>query len=559
MDENREYQIFENYTESVCRKIMSQRKKNEVRDELYSHLLEEYERNSALGMDDETAQTAAIEKMGDENQIANNFGALYSVIPTEYMRSSLSLIIWGMVLSFFQINLFTGMSQITTFIGKILLLFGLVKLKGTHKKFKKAFYVNIGLELCYLVMQNISLYIVNTNDLQLINSFVFVPLNALVYWWIFSGANSLCKNLISDNDKKPHLTAGFIAYTTTACIIVFAALTEETIFAIITPILMIFSLCQLGRAKNILAYKEPEFDLKKTLKKSEKVILWILVFTLAITPIISMVVAASPKTEAHIHYTADINISESKINVARNNMLKLGFPEEYLKDLPDSEVLKYADATYLQSEGKEYITKTTLLNEKTIIAAVESFNFYLPNAEIRILMRLELPDDSKAKYRNGLYLQFYHEYFVPIESGDDNVDLGKFFLALSEKDNQIFSNDYISEYTPNQNPIEKFYIAGYEFNFVPESTNRRAYLAHSAIISKPTIMQVLAIDSVFFWQEIPISAEPVSINDMAINEFDGVFSFGGNSIESVRRRDLYNSFEYDYSYSIQDEMIDFDK
>lgn len=566
MDENREFQIFENYIKSACRKIMSQRKKNEVREELYSHLLEEYERNSALGMDDETAQSKAIDKMGDEEKIAEEFGALYSISPPEYMRSSLNFIIWGIALTFFQINLFTGFGEITKFIGQMLLLYGLFKLKKTEKKFNKALYLYITLEIIGIIIQGITMNIVDYTDVQVIGAFITLPLNILLYWWIFSGINNLCKKVISEDDKKPHLVLGFILYAICAHIILFASLIEFAELALITPILMLFSLCQLGRAKKILAHSEPEleFKLERTLNKTEKKNYSILVVAFAIVPIILMIAAASPEMPTEIYNPADTTVAQEEIEYAKNNMLELGFPEEYLYDLPDSEILKYSNATYLQCEDAESIHRTqydytTNTEEKVIICTSEVFRFYYPDGEIRIMMRVDLPDEKTAKYRNGLYLQYYSEDFVPIESGDGNQDLGKFFLALSEKDGKTLSTEYISEYTPKSGPIEKFYIAGYEFSFVDDSSNRRAYLAHSAQFSHPTMPQYTCTDAVFFWQEIPISAEQISINDMAISEFDGAMTLGGGIIKPIHRWDLYNSFDYDPAYGIKDEMIDLDE
>ena len=76
MEENRDFLIIDEYINSICRKIMSPRKKNEVYDELYSHLIEEYEKNFSLGLDDESAQLKAIEKMGDKEKIASDFGKI---------------------------------------------------------------------------------------------------------------------------------------------------------------------------------------------------------------------------------------------------------------------------------------------------------------------------------------------------------------------------------------------------------------------------------------------------------------------------------------------------
>lgn len=545
MDENRDFLIIDEYINSICRKIMSPRKKNEVYDELYSHLIEEYEKNVSLGLDDESAQLKAIEKMGDKEKIANDFGKIYSIIPTEYMRSSLNFIIWGMALSFFRINLFNGMGDITKFIGGLLIIYGLFKLKSVNKKLNIALFLDIGTKLFSLVTHNISLYIVDSSILQIINSFIVIPITLFEYWCILSGIRDITKNLVSDKDKQPHLTSGFLSYVICAIIIVFSALTEVTVLIYATPLLMIFCLCQLGRAKKILAYKEPEFDLTETLKKSEKAIFVALAIILAVTPLISIYIASSPKVESTIYIATDSSVAKAEIEKARINMLELGFPEEYLKDLPDSEVLKYGDATHLLVEKPDEIKQTTLANDKIVICTSETFIFYYPDREIRTIMRISLPDDSKAKYRNGVYHQYYDGDFVPVDK-DENRE---FFIALSDDNNEIYSTAPLSEYTP-KSQIDKFYVSGYEFAFVKKSTNRRAYLAHSAII-KSNDYQWVGTDAVFLWQRYPIGINGSSINDMALKEFDGVITFGGSDFEPIKRFDLYGAFDYKPEYSIK--------
>lgn len=545
MDENKGFLIIDEYINSICRKIMSPRKKNEVYDELYSHLIEEYEKNVSLGLDDESAQLKAIEKMGDKEKIASDFGKIYLIIPTEYMRSSLNFIIWGMALSFFRINLFNGMGDITKFIGGLLILYGLFKLKSVNKKLNIAFLVNIGIELFSLVTHNISLYIVDSSILQIINSFIVIPITLFEYWCIFTGIRDITENLISNEDKKPHLTSGFLSYVLCAIIIVFSALTEVSIIIYVTPLLMIFCLCQLGRAKKILAYKEPEFDLTETLKKSEKVIFVSLAIILAVTPLVSTYLASSPKVETAIYNIANSNAPQSEIEKARANMLELGFPEEYLNDLPDSEVLEYSDATHLLVQKPDEIKETTLVNDKIVICTSETFIFYFPDREIRTIMRISLPDNSNAKYRNGVYHQYYDGDFLPVEK-DENRE---FFIALSDDNNETYSTAPLSEYTP-KSQIDKFYVSGYEFAFERGSTNRRAYLAHSAII-KSNDYRWVGTDAVFLWQKYPIGITGSSINDMALKEFDGVFTFGGSDFEPINRFDLYGAFDYKPEYTVK--------
>jgi len=211
MDENREFRIFEDYTKSVCRKIMSLRKKEEVREELNSHLMEQYERNIALGMDDETAQIKSIEKMGNKEKIAAEFGELYSVSPPEYVRSSLNFIIWGLVFITFRFEFFfVGFSKITQFLGQMFMLYGLWMLRKNEKRLNTAFIYYIGLLFVGEIYDFIGMYY-NLSDTFANVLLVIILLANLVYYYLLvSGLDRLCKTTITEDDKTPHLYFGYI-------------------------------------------------------------------------------------------------------------------------------------------------------------------------------------------------------------------------------------------------------------------------------------------------------------------------------------------------------------
>ena len=82
-------------------------------------------------------------------------------------------------------------------------------------------------------------------------------------------------------------------------------------------------------------------------------------------------------------------------------------PEEYLKDLTDSEVMKYDNATLMKIENTDDIKQTTLANDRETICTIEHFYFFYPDGEMRVLLRGEFPENSKAKYRKGLYRRRY--------------------------------------------------------------------------------------------------------------------------------------------------------
>lgn len=554
MPESNEFIIFEEYIKFVCRKIMSVKKRNEVREELYSHFLEEYDKNIALGLNDLSAQQKAIEKMGNKENLADDFGKIYSIVPTEYMRSSLNFIIWGMILSHFHIKLFIGMKEITTFIGQALLIYGLFKLRKTEKRLNQALILSVAISAIGIVLQGICYYIVDYSDLMLAWSSVTIFTSILTYWWLFSGIRKLCETVITEKDKSPRLYLAFAMWVLFALTVYSAYLSEMTEIVLIAPIYLIIMLCQLGKAKNVLSHQEPEFELKQSLNQTENIIYWVLIAALAITPVISMVVAANTTPDYEVYNSADTDVSKKDIESAKSHILKLGLPEDVLKDLPDSEILKYTDATYLQVEKKREYTKNNIYGEK-IVATSQIFNFYFDDAEMRVLTKVDIPDNSVIKYRSGVYFNFYNEDFVPLYDGNGLDDYDKLYLALSENGNKTLSYHPLSEYTPD-NSLENFYSAGFEFSFDDADTNRRVYVAHSARIANPTIMHYMCTDGVLYWQQFPISAEFKSINDMAKEYLSGRISFG-NDFDSIEKQQLYNSFEFNESYLIEDENIDF--
>ena len=556
MDENREYQIFENYIKSVCRKIMSQKKKNEVREELYSHLLEEYERNSALGMDNETAQSAAIEKMGDENEIANNFGALYSIIPTEYMRSSLNFIIWGFVLITFNFDLIsTTLSAVTQFLGQMLMLFGLFKLRKTEKRLNIAFGYYIGLLFTGEIHDFLDIYY-NLSDV-VVNVLLIINLlaNLIYYYLLVSGLNKLCQTTITEEDKTPHLYFGYIMLILQYAIAYLAVTANEQNLPLITILPVIIFIFQIRRAKFVLAHEEPEFELSQTIENNEKKVYCCLVVLFIIIPIVSMYLSTTRTPEYAIYNSADLSVEETSIEKARQNMLDLDFPEEYLADLPDREVLEYANATYM---GKYDYYKGDGDAEKKEAETVELFCFFYPDGTLRALYRIELCDELSTPYRKGFYVEldnyeFVQNYNASIKNTDKTDGFGRFFIALSQVDNNTVSSEYFEDKSPYG--IVGREIAAYEYSYPKNSTQRRAYFATSAYIQDSSKPKVLFVDARHYTIEAPFYLD-YTISDLMEINMNGRFI---STDFTIRNPQYFFNVDYFPEYKVKDEMIDFDK
>ena len=85
-------QRFDGFLDYVCGDIISDRERENARNELYDHLMCTYECNLAQGMDEEHAAIEAENSMGDKNDVKAN-----SVRFTRASRSSDSRVRWRLL------------------------------------------------------------------------------------------------------------------------------------------------------------------------------------------------------------------------------------------------------------------------------------------------------------------------------------------------------------------------------------------------------------------------------------------------------------------------------
>ena len=509
MDKNTDFELFDEYTEYITRRIMSNKKKAEVRDEYYSHLLEEYERYTYLGKSHAEAQACAIESMGDREIVKEQFGELYSVIPFKYMKSSLNLIMWGMLLSSFQINIgIDGLTQIVGFIGSALLLFGLLKIRKTDVKLNIAFFMNVGIGFLGVVGAHIGRTLIEPAVFSLALTFTSIALTTVMYAFLFAGINSLCVSLNGDGLTRPKLKLGFIFYCLFE-LIFFAALSGVVIFAFIAPIFLILSIWQLRNARKVLANANEEFELKTVITIGEKAVYCVLIFAFAVTPIISMLAVAGSQPRVEVYNPTDTSYTADEVNTVKLEMLSLGMPEDILDDLPDSEIMKYKGAIYLEKTcGQKYG-----LSNNNLALDFSSYIFFFPNAEARSLICADIDDESVLKYRNGLYLKHSSRDWAPMNTGGED----EFYLALCEKDGKTVSSEIIAPYEPEIYNFDS--VEGFEFKFPRGSVSRRAYVSNQIYIQSVDKEHRISLIADFIFESQPLAATRYSVNNVAQHEF----------------------------------------
>ncbi len=522
MNENREFKLFDEYTSYITKRIMSKKKEIEVRDEYFSHLMEEYERQTHLGRSHIEAQVLSIEVMGDKDAIKEQFGKLYPVIPFQYIRSSLNFIIWGILLSSFHIEIFfDGFSSITLLIGSALLLYGLFKLRSTDKKINIAFFMNVILCVASVITAHIGRTLVDPTNYLIILGTVTALIGIVEYGFLFAGINNLCKSLQGNGLKKPNLLLGYISYFIFGLIIILA-IYGAVVIVYFAPIFLIIALWQLRNAKKFLANESVEFELKTVITIGEKIVYCVLIVVLAVAPIISMFAVAGSQPKTEIFNPVDTEYSTDEVNQVKFEMVLLGMPEEPINDLPDSEIMNYKGATYLHISEESPCYLMTETGKKYILYTYQYFIFFFPEGSVRSLVCIEIDDDSSMNYRNGVYLEHYASDWT---SRENSSGKGEFFLALCNKDTETVKSEIISTYEPKN--MDSYSFTGFEFKFPRGSVSRRVYISDQSYIKDYGKNQMLGINGYFIYEANPITANWKSVNYVArqMSGENGMFSY----------------------------------
>ncbi len=511
LEENREYELFEKYVDTVTKRILSPKKKSEIHDELFSHFIEEYERYTALGLDHDNAQEKIIDAMGDKDELSKQFGEIHSIYSVDYMRSSLSYIIGGLIFTTFHVNLFfEGFSSITDFFGEALLIFGLFLLRKTDKKLNTALVLQIITKVFSLIVNIITMNMADPREFfELCGIYGAIPLQIITLGFLFAGIDSLCNTLEAENLAKPKMFLSFISYVIFNLLAVVSYGYESPELAIIASLLIIIPLWQLRNAKKVLANEDEEFELQQTLNSAEKGAYWAIILMLITVPVISMLVISLSEPEVAPYVQNDISAETVSVQNARENMLKLGFPEEYLKDLPNSEILEYEKAIDMYTDGEQDLKCMRSFGIVECEFKEQQFTFIFPDGDFRNIMRVELPDDKRPKMRMGLYLD-YKNYNLVCSRNDK-----EFQIALSDYRGKTVASTPIFEYSADYD----FYTGGFEFKFPKKAKNCRAYISKSVAASHPSQTSWLYTSGGFIFEKIPLSTNHRSINSLAIERF----------------------------------------
>ena len=464
----KEMKIINTYIDNVCKGIRDRKTKTELKDELLSHLMEIYERNIALGLSDEDAQKDAVAHMGDSEVVSKTFKQIYPVSSAEFFKNAGWTLAYPLLLYFSY-----GLRAVDTlYLITFCLFFSLYKIKKVNKIFNAAFIttiVNGIVQIVFFVLQN---YILFEKGFALFIVLSYQIMIVVIYTLIILGLIQIKKKL---NEPKADF---WLAYASIPALIISNTLAVVSKFLGVSdwffPYLLLGFIINFLPAAVIYTTVRDIDNLglripQKMHTKKKAIITFLILFIITLVLCIYSVFVPYPPVE---YSTDDINTDVTEI---KNNLIELGLPENIIKDLPESEILKYKDATNLEIYEEEkrtnpFIDEETTLEEDLTESHYVSYLFTLPATEtepfkVRILVAI----DRFEEFDETIYTELFIDYLR-----NDSKDI--FCKMLCEVDNVRKEIIPIHSDTVSYNDIEDLY---YIFTPTKNAKNHRAYISQT--------------------------------------------------------------------------------
>ena len=465
-----EMKILNTYINNVCKGIRDRKVKNELKDELLSHLLEIYERNIALGLSDEDAQKDAVAHMGDSEAVSKTFKQIYPISSAEYFRRSGWCLAYPLLLYFsYGLRAVDTLCIITFF-----LFLALYRIRKVNKIFNTAFITTIAngvVQIVFFVLQN---YILFEKNFSLFVVLSYQIMIVVIYTLIILGLIQIKKEL---NEPKEDF---WLAYASIPALILSNTLAIVSKFLGYSdwgfPALLIGFIINFLPAAVIYTTVRDIDNLglqipQKMHTKKKVVITFLIIFIVTLSLCIYSVFVPYPPVD---YSTNDVNTDVAEI---KNNLIELGLPQGIVEELPESEILKYKDATELiiyeeEKRTNPFLDEDEALEEDLTESHYVSYLFTLPATEVEpYRVRILVSIDRFEEFDETLYTELVLDYFR-----NDSSDI--FCKMLCDIDNVSKEIEPIHNEAVSYDDIEDLY---YIFTPTKNATNHRAYISQTII------------------------------------------------------------------------------
>lgn len=456
---------FDKILDFLCSGIMSKSERQNVRDELFDHLMCKYETNLAIGMDEEKAAQSAINDLGDKDALKFKLSQVHSYYPNLSMKKAMNLLIFGFCLISFQINIIINTGEISKFIGQVIMLVAMFCMSKANDKLKKAFIFGsvefVLAEIAVAIVPLLSSVVFSIPHMLLIASCIS---NIIKWFYLLYGLRDLTAPFKEEYGKN--IPYGFSAFMNTLAPLylmwMYCAMivSENSDFGnvdeaayIIIPIALISIIVNLVvfvMSSKCLWHNDHEYQIETSSKK--KVTAAVLAVAVAIVPMLAVDLYVSfEKADTEVYSIDDSNISEAEYNRICEILLSYGIPERLVYSLPESEIEKFENS--ISATEFDYKKDYDLVYKNPKLGR-DGFAFNVYNCAVgikneygsvdsRFMVWIEYDENIKGHYSD--YIQFLPPGgdFMPFYGTEETSDT---VLILSEENGKIMKNEPLDIY-----------------------------------------------------------------------------------------------------------------
>lgn len=370
-------QRFDEFLDYVCGGIISKRERENVRNELFDHLMCTYECNLARGMDEDRAATEAENSMGDRETVRTRLGQVHASFPELEFKSALTLVIVGFFFASFQITLFSGMDILLKLLGQSMMTAGVFCLRKAHKKLGFSFAAIIG----QYIFSGASTVLTPISENHPLPLFILSLLGAVcgaAFWLFFAGGlTDLAKKCGSAKGLHLSLCAAsnIILYAFNCAAYTYMFVSDTTylnadnapVFGVaVTAVVildLIITIAVLRRTNKFLFESGHEYGAESSgLKKAA---ITICSFALVLAACAGFdAYRLTRKAEVEPYSTEDIAMDAGERAKIENTLAGYGIDKEILKFLPNSEIMRFKDTADISELS--YTSNMNIRNEEEI-------------------------------------------------------------------------------------------------------------------------------------------------------------------------------------------------
>ena len=332
------------WLDDACARIRDEETRAAVRDELLDHLEEKAAYLMVCGRTEEGAWTEALADMGEAEPLAGQLGLLHSRIPREDLHAGLSKVFWGLLLNFFNLDIWE-LKLITTSLGALLLLAGLLQLRRCNRELKRALWLYAGL----ILIQGCALSLGMLPDMpETLNRWMTaasVLLNIWCFFTLFAGLGRLCPG--EESASGIH-KCGFLYVLSLGIALLGGSL--GWLAAIPGIIIFIYILAQVRKVQTACWLHGVHAGARRLGRRGLLAVLFSALVIAGIPSLTSYLVAAETPAAEVFHMPADADAA-----AARQRLVELGMDDDMAADLP-AEELKLLAGTERVGMSYHYIT-----------------------------------------------------------------------------------------------------------------------------------------------------------------------------------------------------------